>query len=81
LFKIPKLSLVVSGETVLEVQDVCFNDFPDQCVGCPEYTEVHQDQKAEFTLLSCPGTFVPPQFMRKTVKECKKYHKCKVEYT
>jgi hypothetical protein len=65
---------------VLEVQDVCFNEFPDQCGGCPEYTEVHQDQAAELTLLAGLGTFVPPQFTAKIVKECKRYHKRKVEY-
>ena len=64
----------------LEVQYACFNEFPDQCVGCPEYTEVRQDQAAALTLLAGMGTFVPPQFTRKTVKECKRYHKRTVEY-
>jgi hypothetical protein len=68
------------GKIVMEVQDMCFNDFPDQCVGCPEYTEIRQDQVTEFTLLAGLGTFTPPQFMRKIIKECKKYHKRRVEY-
>jgi len=64
----------------VEVQYACFNEFPDQCVGCPEYTEVRHDQAAELTLLAGLGTFVPPQFTGKIVKECKRYHKRKVEY-
>ena len=64
----------------LEVQYACFNDFPDQCVGCPEYTEVRQDQVTETALLASLGTFSIPQFMRKIIKECKKYQKRRVEY-
>jgi hypothetical protein len=64
----------------LEVQYACFNEFPDQCVGCPEYTEVRQDQRSELALLASLGTFVPPQFTGKIVKECKRYHKRTVEY-
>ena len=64
----------------VEVQYACFNEFPDQCVGCPEYTEVREDQAAELNLLAGLGTFVPSQFMGKIVKECKRYHKRTVEY-
>ena len=64
----------------MEVQDLCFNDFPDQCVGCPEYSEVRQDQRAELALLAGLGTFVSQQFKGKVVKECKRYHKRKVEH-
>ncbi|MGA2387133.1 MAG: hypothetical protein ABSG33_11465 [Candidatus Bathyarchaeia archaeon] len=64
----------------MEVQYACFNEFPDQCVGCPEYTEVRQDQRSELALLASLGTFVPPQFTGKIVKECKRYHKRTVEY-
>ncbi|MGD0071602.1 MAG: hypothetical protein ABSB71_08600 [Candidatus Bathyarchaeia archaeon] len=48
--------------------------------GCSEYTEKRQDQAVELTLLAGLGTFNPPQFMTKIVKECKRYHKRKVEY-
>jgi hypothetical protein len=64
----------------LEMQYGCFNDFPDECVGCPEYSEVRQDQTAEVALLASLGTFGIPQFMRRVVKECKKYNKRRVEY-
>lgn len=64
----------------MEVQHLCFREFPDQCVGCPEYTEMHTDQSAEFALLAGLGTFVPPQYTGKVVKECKRFHKRKVEY-
>jgi len=64
----------------LEVQYACFNEFPVQCVGCPEYTEVCQDQGAELALFAGLSTFAPPQFTRKIVKECKRYHKRIVEY-
>lgn len=65
---------------VLEIQRLCFKEFPDQCIGCPEYTEVRQGQTAEFALLAGLGTFFSPQFTGKIVKECKRYHKRKVEY-
>ncbi len=64
----------------MEIQRLCFKEFPDQCSGCPEYTEVRQNQSAEFILLAGIGTFVPPQFTGKVVKECKRYHKRKAEY-
>lgn len=64
----------------MEVQYACFNEFPDQCVGCPEYTEVRQDQRSELALIASLGTFVPPQFTGKIVRECKRYHKRTVEY-
>ena len=64
----------------MEIQRWCFKEFPDQCNGCPEYSEVHVDQAAEFALVAGSGTFFPPQFTGKIVKECKRYHKRKVEY-
>ncbi|MGA2680583.1 MAG: hypothetical protein ABSF44_02145 [Candidatus Bathyarchaeia archaeon] len=59
---------------------MCFKEFPDQCIGCPEYTEVRHDRTAEIAWLSGTGLFSPPQFARKIIKECKRYHKRKVEY-
>ena len=64
----------------MEIQHLCFKEFPDQCVGCPEYSEVRVDQAAEFALVTGLGTFYPPQFAGKIIKECKRYHKRKVEY-
>ena len=64
----------------MEVQRLCFKEFPDQCVGCPDYSERHQNQGAEFALVSGFGTFFPPQFTTKVIKECKRFHKRKVEY-
>jgi len=65
---------------VLELQHLCFKEFPNQCIGCPEYTEVRQDQSSEIAFLAGMSTFVLPQFTGKIVKECKRYHKRKVEY-
>jgi len=62
------------------VQYACFSEFPDQCVGCPEYTEVRVDKTLELSLLSGLGSFSPTQFMAKIVKECQRFHKRKVEY-
>jgi len=64
---------------VLEVQNACFNEFPDQCIGCPEYSETRQDQATQLMLLAGMGMTYPP-FWKKIVKECKLYHKRKVEY-
>jgi len=64
---------------VLEVQHVCFNEFPDQCVGCPEYSETRQDQATQLILLTEMGMMYPP-YAEKIVKEYKRYHKRKVEY-
>ncbi|MGA3290359.1 MAG: hypothetical protein ABSD42_08990 [Candidatus Bathyarchaeia archaeon] len=63
----------------MEVQYACFNEFPDQCAGCPEYSETRQDQAPQLSLLSGMGMMYPP-YMEKVVKECKRYHKRKVEY-
>jgi hypothetical protein len=64
---------------MLEVQNACFSEFPDQCAGCPEYSEFRQNQSPQITLLSGMGmTFLP--YAAKVVKECKLYHKRKVEY-
>ena len=60
----------------MEVQFECFNEFPDQCAGCPDYTEVQHDHSAEFAWLAGMNSFIAG----KTVKECKRYHKRKVEY-
>lgn len=65
---------------MVELQRLCFKEFPDQCIGCPEYTEVRQDQSSEIAFLAGMSTFVLPQFTGKIVKECKRYHKRKVEY-
>jgi hypothetical protein len=64
---------------VLEVQRVCFNEFPDQCVGCPEYSETRQDQATQLMLMAGMGMY-PPLYAGKVIKECKLYHKRKVEY-
>jgi len=64
----------------LEVQHVCFNEFPDQCIGCPEYSETRQDQATQLMLLARMGMMYPPPYGKKVVKECKVYHKRKVEY-
>ncbi|MGD0204170.1 MAG: hypothetical protein ABSC20_09740 [Candidatus Bathyarchaeia archaeon] len=64
----------------MEVQYACFNEFPDQCAGCPEYSETRQDQATQLTLLAGMGMMNPVPYAEKIVKECKRYHKRKVEY-
>ncbi|MGA3288695.1 MAG: hypothetical protein ABSD42_00445 [Candidatus Bathyarchaeia archaeon] len=63
----------------MEVQYACFNEFPDQCPGCPEYSETKSDQASQLLLLSGMGMMYPP-YIAKVVKECKRFHKRKVEY-
>ena len=65
---------------VLQVQGVCFNDFPDQCVACTEYTETRNDLSSQLMWMIGTGTGYMPPYMNKVVKECKRYHKRKVEY-
>jgi hypothetical protein len=64
----------------LEVQNACFNEFPDQCTGCPEYSETRKVQETQLLPLSGMGMMYPP-YMEKVIKECKRFHKRKVEYT
>lgn len=65
---------------MLEVQRACFNEFPDECVECPEYKETRQDQASQLSLLAGMGMMTPLPYAAKIVKECKRYHKRKVEY-
>jgi len=65
---------------MLEVQHVCFNEFPDKCTGCPDYDEIRQDQTTQLMLLAGGGVMYPLAYLKKVVKECKLYHKRKVEY-
>jgi hypothetical protein len=61
------------------MQLACFNEFPNQCTGCPEYRESWQDHTEQ--LITLTGmTFVYPQQLIKVVKECKAFHKRVVEY-
>jgi hypothetical protein len=65
------------GLLLLEIQRLCFNEFPDECVACPEYRETRIDQASQLTFLT-GMTYLP--HMAKIVKECKRYYKRKVEY-
>ncbi len=64
----------------MEVQRLCFNEFPEQCGGCSEYSESVVDQTAQFALLASMGMIYLPGYKKITVKECARYHKRKVEY-
>jgi len=64
----------------LQVQNACFKEFPDQCVGCPEYSETRQDQAAQIMWLLGTGMLYHPPYGKEVIKECKLYHKRKVEY-
>jgi hypothetical protein len=65
---------------MLQVQDVCFNEFPDQCAGCPDYSETSTEPLSQYTWLAGIVTMYPPHFVSKVVKECKRYHRRKAEY-
>jgi len=62
----------------LQMQNLCFNEFPDQCAGCPEYKETLPDQTAQLILMTGMG-MIYPQNRVLVIKECKRYHKRKVE--
>jgi hypothetical protein len=64
---------------LLEKQELCFNDFPDQCGGCPEYREKRLDSALPLVLFSGMGMPYPPRYKGVVVKECKLYHKRRVE--
>ena len=65
---------------MLQVQHACFNDFPDQCAGCPDYSETKTEPLSQYTWLAGMITMYPPHFVSKVVKECRRYHKRIVEY-
>jgi len=62
------------------MQHTCFNEFPDQCSRCPEYTEKTNDQSMQLIWQIGTGIANPSPYLKKVVKECKLYHKRKVEY-
>jgi hypothetical protein len=64
----------------LQVQDTCFKEFPDQCAGCPDYSETWQNQATQLMWLMGTGIVYPPLNGNRITKECKRYHKLKVEY-
>src|ERR1035437_5494986 len=68
------------GEVMLQVQHACFNDFPDQCTGCPDYSETKMEPLSQYTWLAGMVTMYPPHFVSRVVKECRRYHKRIVEY-
>jgi hypothetical protein len=63
----------------LQKHEPCFKDFPDQCEGCSMYREKRPDSALPLVLLT--GTVVSYSELHKNVviKECKLYHKRKVE--
>ncbi len=65
---------------LLQVPHMCLNEFPDECVGCPDYKETRQNQTSQFFLMLAMRVVYPPIMGRLVTKECKRYHKRKVEY-
>jgi hypothetical protein len=63
----------------LQKHELCFNDFPDQCAGCPEYREKRSDSALPLVLATGMGMAYPGQYKNVVVKECKLYHKRRVE--
>jgi hypothetical protein len=63
----------------LQKHESCFNDFPDHCEGCPEYREKHHDSALPLVLMTGMGMAYPGQYKNVVVKECKLYHKRRVE--
>jgi hypothetical protein len=64
---------------VLQKHELCFNDFPGQCEGCPEYREQRPDSALPLVLVTGMGMVYPRQYKNVVIKECKLYHKRKVE--
>ena len=59
---------------------MCFKEFPDQCTGCPDYSETRKDQSTQLMWLAGTGIVYPTLYANKVIRECKRYHKRKVEY-
>jgi hypothetical protein len=76
-FKYLNAPIIIWEFLLLEIQRPCFNGFPDECLACPEYFETVQDQAAQLIFFA-GMTYAP--MVAKIVKECKRYHKRKVEY-
>ncbi|HTY74558.1 MAG TPA: hypothetical protein VMD05_03230 [Candidatus Nanoarchaeia archaeon] len=64
----------------MQVQHSCFNEFPEQCIGCPEYSEIRQDQAAQLMWMADVFAMYPPPYFGKIVKECKRFGKRRIEY-
>jgi hypothetical protein len=64
---------------VLQRHDLCFKDFPDQCEGCPEYRVNYPSSVLPLSMLTGTGIIYPERLKNVIVKECKLYHKRKVE--
>jgi hypothetical protein len=60
---------------------MCFKEFPDQCAGCPDYTETRKDPSTQLMWLTGTGIVYPPIYANRVIKECKRYNKRKVEYS
>jgi hypothetical protein len=63
----------------LQRVESCLSGFPDQCEGCPEYRERRYDSALQLISISTIGVPYPSQFKNAVVRECKRYHKRKVE--
>ena len=64
----------------MQKHELCFNDFPDQCEGCPEYTEKRPDSALPLVWVTGMGMVYPRQYKNVVVKECKLYHKRRTEF-
>jgi hypothetical protein len=62
----------------LQRGESCFRDFPDQCEGCPEYRERRYDSASALISMTSMGVAYP-QYRKVVVKECRLYHKRRVE--
>jgi hypothetical protein len=79
-FKYLSMLLVSVWGAFLQLQNICFKEFPDQCARCPEYSETTKDQSMQLMWLTGTGIVYPPLYMYKIIKECKRYNKRKIEY-
>ncbi len=57
----------------------CLRAFPDDCEGCPEYREKHYDSTLPLISMTTLGFIYPSQNKNTLIKECKLYHKRKIE--
>jgi hypothetical protein len=63
----------------LQKHELCFNNFPDQREGCPEFREQRPDSALPLVLVTCMDMVYTRQYKNVFIKECKLHHKRKVE--
>ena len=63
----------------MQSAESCLRGFPDQCEGCSEYRERRYNLALQLIATYTMGMPYPSHYKNAVVKECKRYHKRKVE--